>query len=400
MRVDPEEYNFQFPASLIAQSPAHPRDSARLLVYDRKSKVVELDTFKNLVAHLPSRAVIVFNETKVVPARFFVHKPTGGKVELLYTGKSLNTFDALANRPLNVGDVLGLSSGSSPREERLGEVIVKNDDGSKATTTSSSSSSRGGGQGAVSVSSGSSPKMGEARKGMKQEYQIVVTKKLSKGYRFKSSFPISDLFSILEKYGVTPIPPYIKNSTLAEKKLRSEYQTVFAKSQGSSAAPTASLHFTSSLLTKLKKAGIAIEYVTLHVGLGTFAPLTERHIQTRKLHKEWYEISSATAKRLEKYKKQGRPIVAVGTTVVRTLESTATTMGKLSKLSGETEIFIYPPYTFKFVDSLITNFHVPKSSLMMLVASLIGREKLLELYALAVKKKFRLFSFGDGMLIK
>lgn len=376
MRINPEEYNFNFPGSLIAQSPAHPRDSARLLVYDRKSKAVELDTFKNLLKYLPSRAVLVFNETKVVPARFFAYKPTGGKVELLYAGKSTKTFDALANRSLSIGDVL------------------------KFSMTSSNSSSRGGEHDAVSVSSGSSPKIGEVRRGMNQEHQIIVTKKLSKGYRFKSSFPIPDLFSILDRFGVTPIPPYIKNNTFAEKKLRTEYQAVFAKSQGSSAAPTASLHFTAALLAKLKKAGIATEYVTLHVGLGTFAPLTEKHIQTGKLHKEWFEVSSATAKRLEQYKKQGRPIIAVGTTVVRTLESASARTGKLNKLSGETEIFIYPPYKFKFVDSLITNFHVPKSSLMMLVASLIGREKLLELYVLAIKKKFRLFSFGDGMLIR
>ena len=356
MRIDPEAYNFEFPESLIAQSPAHPRDSARLLVYDRKNTEVKLDTFKNLLKYLPPKAVIVFNETKVVPARFFAYKSTGGKVELLYTGKTAKAFDALANRSLNVGDVLTVSSAvSSPgvRQEKIGNG-----------------------------------------------YQITVAKKLSKGYRFKASFAVPELFSILDRFGITPIPPYIKNNTLAEKKLRGEYQTVFAKTAGSSAAPTASLHFTAGLLSKLKKAGISTEYVTLHVGLGTFAPLTDKHIQTRKLHKEWYEISSATAKRLEDYKKQGRPIIAVGTTVVRTLESAATAAGKLRKLSGETEIFIYPPYTFKFVDSLITNFHVPKSSLMMLVASLIGPKKLLELYAMAVKKKFRLFSFGDGMLIK
>ena len=357
MQIQPEDYNFEFPDSLIAQSPAHPRDSARLLVYDRKTSTVALDIFKNLVQYLPPRAVIVFNETKVIPARFYAYKPTGGKVELLYTGKSEKTFDALANRSLVVGDVLCFRSGSSP-------------------------------------------KLGEARRGMNQEHDITVTKKLSKGYRFTSSFPISQLFSILDRHGVTPIPPYIKNNTFAEKKLRTEYQTVFAKSQGSSAAPTASLHFTKNLLAKFEKAGIATEYVTLHVGLGTFAPLTEKHLKTKKLHSEYYEITPSVAKRLERYKKQGRPIVAVGTTVVRTLESAASRAGKLGKLSGKTEIFIYPPYNFKFVDSLITNFHVPKSSLMMLVASLIGREKLLELYVLAVKKKFRLFSFGDGMLIR
>lgn len=344
--IDPAWYNYTYPKNLVAQTPARPRDSARLLVYDRKSCKAEFDTFKNILKYLPHRAVLVCNETKVVPARFFAYKPTGGKVELLYAGSSQNTFDALANRPLHVGNVLTISLDPA------------------------------------------------------HKLQITVTKKLTKGFRFKPNFPMGSLFAVLDHHGVTPIPPYIKNTTLKEKQLRNQYQTVFAKSQGSSAAPTASLHFTKALLSKLRSAGVAIEYVTLHVGLGTFAPLTEQHIKTGKLHKERYEISTATIKRLESYKKRGRPIVAVGTTVARTLEAASDRYGKIIKPSGQTDLFIYPPHSFKYVDALITNFHVPKSSLMMLVASLVGREKLLELYALAIKKKMRLFSFGDGMLIK
>jgi S-adenosylmethionine:tRNA ribosyltransferase-isomerase len=311
------------------------------LVYNRSEDSVSFSTFKDLLKYLPPKAVLVLNQTKVVPARLLTTKETGGRVEVLYLTHTNKEIHALANRKLAIGTVLFFGT----------------------------------------------------------KYTLTVTKLLEKGYAFRPNFPAQNIYTVLHKYGATPTPPYIKNIPLSEKKLRSEYQTVFAKMQGSSAAPTASLHFTSSLLAQLKKAGVALEYVTLHVGLGTFAPLTDAQVKSGKLHEEWYEITPATARRLGRYKKEGRPIVAVGTTVVRTLESAATAPSALTKLSGHTDLFIYPPYTFKFIDSLITNFHVPKSSLMMLVASLTGREKLLELYAAAVKKKFRLFSFGDGMLI-
>lgn len=338
---DPEDYRYTYPEKAIAQSPAYPRDSAKLLVYDRKSKRANISTFAHIAEFLPPQAVLVVNQTKVVPARFYAVKPTGGRVELLYVGKQAKTFDALANRALNLGDVLTFG-----------------------------------------------------------EHTLKVVKKLDKGYRFAANFALSRLFPLLEKHGITPTPPYIKHISLSERRLREEYQTVFAKTAGSSAAPTASLHFTKRLLSKLQKQGIALEYVTLHVGLGTFAPLTEAQLHSGKLHKEWYEIPAATAKRLKEYKSQGRPIIAVGTTVVRTLESAVGSAGKLQRLTGTTDLFIYPPYSFKFVDGLITNFHVPKSSLMMLVASLVGKETLLQLYKKAITKGFRLFSFGDGMLIK
>jgi len=208
------------------------------------------------------------------------------------------------------------------------------------------------------------------------------------------SFPIGDVQKVFMQYGETPIPPYIKNTKLSETQLREKYQTVFAKNTGSVAAPTASLHFTEELLEKLKQQGIQIEFVTLHVNLGTFSPLTEEALKTGKLHKEWYEISEKTAKALMKAKQEGRHIIAVGTTAVRTLEQSEGKAGE-----GETRLFIRPGDKFKFIDGMITNFHVPKSSLLMLVSAFVGREKLFELYGEAMKKDFRFFSFGDGMLL-
>lgn len=313
-----------------------------MLVYDSIAKETHIDTFKNLGKYLPARAVLVFNNTRVIPARFYATKATGGKVELLYLSKSVRSFDALANKKLQLGSVLNVFGGQ----------------------------------------------------------QVTVTQKLTKGYRFSTSFRLANIFKLLDKYGLTPIPPYIKNTKLSEVQLRSEYQTVFSKFRGSSAAPTASLHISKELITKLKRQGCAVEFITLHVGLGTFAPLTETQLLSGKLHFERYEILKRVALRLNKYKKQGRPIVAVGTTVVRTLETASNSKSELTKLSGNTSLFIYPPYKFKFINNLITNFHVPGSSLLMLVASLVGRPKLLELYRLAIQKKFRLFSFGDGMLIR
>ena len=231
------------------------------------------------------------------------------------------------------------------------------------------------------------------------EISFRVIRQEEKFYFLKPSFPIVKLFGILETYGATPIPPYIKNSPLKENELRKKYQTVFSEDRGSVAAPTASLHFTGRLLEKLKKSGISIRFVILHVNLGTFSPLTEENIRSGRLHEEYYEISRKNADFLNRAKKEGRRIIAVGTTVARTLESAMGDFGRLKKISGRTDIFIREGYKFKFIDGLITNFHVPKSSLLMLVSAIIGRENLLAVYKEAVRRKFRLFSFGDGMLI-
>lgn len=319
-----EEYAYDYPKELIAQKPVSPRDSARLLVYDRSSGKVEHDIFRNITKHLPKNAVLVFNETKVIPARFEVTKETRGKATLLYLNKVGGIWKVISDRKLNVGENLDFKSSKF--------------------------------------------------KILKQEEQFYYLK--GKG-----------LEKLLEKYGKAPTPPYIKRQGT-----RAEYQTVFAKKAGAVAAPTASLHFTKSLMAKLKRAGFTTEFITLHVGMGTFAPLTAKQMETGRLHEERLEISPLVWKRILKAKKNGRPIIAVGTTSVRALES--------GPDRHETDLFIQPGYTFKIIDGMITNFHVPRSSLMMLVSALVGRERLIQLYSEAIERTYRLFSFGDGMLIK
>ncbi len=206
------------------------------------------------------------------------------------------------------------------------------------------------------------------------------------------------MISLLSEYGETPLPPYMKNSPLSELQRRTEYQTVFAKTEGSVAAPTAGLHFSENLIKKIEQSGRSVAYITLHVGLGTFAPLTEENWLQKGLHREYYEIDASTAEILTKAKSEGRKIIAVGTTTVRALESEVKD-NSITAGSGSTNLFITEGTPLKFVDHLITNFHVPRSSLLMLVSALTGREKLLEIYRKAIKERMRLFSFGDGMLI-
>ncbi|MDD5430745.1 MAG: tRNA preQ1(34) S-adenosylmethionine ribosyltransferase-isomerase QueA [Candidatus Pacebacteria bacterium] len=335
-----EEYDYKISPEIIAQKPASPRDSAKLLVYKKKEDKVFYDTFVNLAKYLPADAVLVFNQTKVLPARLMVKKETGGKAEILYVEMAEGNMKVLADRFLPVASKVYLT-----------------------------------------------PKL-----------HFLVMSHRGKYYLLKPCFPVKNIFEILEKYGSTPIPPYIKHSPLSEKQLKKEYQAIFAKIRGSIAAPTASLHFTDRLLKKIKKFGAAVKFVTLHVGLGTFSPLTEENIKTGKLHSEYYEIDKKTADFLKKAKKQGRPIIAVGTTVVRTLESVFSA-GGMKKLSGPTDLFIKSGYKFNFVNGVITNFHVPKSSLLMLASAFVGKKKLFEIYKKAMAKKFRFFSFGDGMLI-
>lgn len=334
-------YDYKVPKILIAQKPTCPSDMAKLLVYSKDDGAVFCDCFLNITEYLPKNAVLVFNETKVLPARLVLTKETGGRVKILYVAKKGRGFCAMADRKLAIGTKL-----------RLNKKIF-----------------------------------------------FTVKKSAGKYYFLAPSFKISALFAVLEKYGQTPIPPYIKNSPLTESELKKKYQAIFARRKGSVAAPTASLHFTKRLLAKIKKAGIGVKFVTLHVNLGTFASLTAENLERARLHKEYYEISKSAADFLNKAKKEGRPIIAVGTTVARTLESAAGDNGILKNLSGFTDLFIREGHKFKFTDGIITNFHVPSSSLLMLVATFISREKLFELYGAAIKRKLRFFSFGDGMLI-
>ncbi len=337
-----EQYNYELPGELIAQAPAMPRESARLLVYTISTGRMAFDIFKNLGKYLPKNSVLVFNQTKVMPARLQVQKTTGGKAEILYLGQETGLIKALSNRLLLPG-------------------------------TSASILQRGKTSGRT----------------------FKVVRKSGQFYFLKPNFPIKELPVMLQKFGLTPLPPYIKNSPLSEKQKRVQYQSVFAKAGESVAAPTASLHFSKNLITRLKKQGFKKKFASLNVGLGTFAPLAEKNYSSGKLHTETYEIKAEILRELKNAKKHKYPIIAVGTTAARTLE----TVAKTGRLKGQTSIFIKPPYRFRLMDGLITNFHVPKSSLMMLVASLVGREKLLKLYETAMKKRFRFFSFGDGMLI-
>ena len=334
-------YDYAFPKNLIAQNPAHPRDSARLLIYNRTTKKIQHSTFRQLADFLPTGAVIVFNETKVLPARLTLTKETGGKVEVVYIETAGSAIRVLANRRCVPGTRLTLS----------------------------------------------------------KKLYFTIQKSADRFVLLKPSFPLSKLRGVLDRYGAAPLPLYIKHTKGSRASIRLEYQTIFAHQPGSVAAPTASLHFTKRLLLDLKRKGYGIEFVTLHVGLGTFAPVTDEHLKNKKLHEERYEVSRATAARLNKAKKADRPIIAVGTTVTRTLESAADSHGQLKKLSGTTDLFIQPGYQFKIVDGLITNFHVPKSSLLMLVSAFATREEILRIYTIAIQKKYRLFSFGDGMLI-
>lgn len=342
-------YDYQLPSELIATAPAHPRDSARLLIYDRSMGDVHFDTFANITNYLPKNAVLVFNRTKVIPARMELKKDTGGGVEALYLGESGGQLKVMASGKIAAGDTLTWEGGHS--------FTVKERDGKYATLL--------------------------------------------------PSFPLSELHTLLEQYGETPLPPYIKDSPLSEAERRTEYQTVYAKDEGSVAAPTAGLHFTPELLEKIKAHGCDIAYVTLHVNLGTFAPVTAEDIAQKKLHTEYYEIEKRVAEFLNIAKSQDRPIIAVGTTTVRTLESAAVLpdaesesgFPTLEHLKGSTNIFLTEDDYMKFTDSLITNFHVPKSSLLMLVSAFTGREKLMDLYEQAKNEKMRFFSFGDGMMV-
>ncbi len=335
-----KKFDYYYPSELIAQKPSHPRDSARLLVYNRKIQKSFFDTFSNIGKYLPKNSVLVFNQTKVLPARIIVKKDTGGKAEILYISSDTNFIKVIADRKLSLKSKLAITN----------------------------------------------------------DIFFEVTDRVDNFYILKPNFKITQIKQILNKYGLTPLPPYIKNSPLSEKQKRNEYQTVFAKTGLSVAAPTASLHFSKKLIANLKKQGIEVKFITLNVNLGTFAPLKEENLKSGLLHSEDYEISSKTARELNQAKKAGKIIIAVGTTVCRTLES-ASENNQIIKFNGNTRLFIQKGYKFQFINSLITNFHVPKSSLLILVSALIGRAKLLNLYKIVIRKKYRLFSFGDGMLI-
>lgn len=346
-----DHYDYHLPDELIAKHPASPRDSARLFVYNTKTDKISFDVFRHLNQHLPHPSLLVFNDTKVVPARLWLRKETGGKIEVLLMMNEYRSGDTtirgITDRKILPGVKLYFARGAY-------------------------------------------------LEAIKQEEQF---------FFFQPSVSMSAFWTLLEQEGKTPIPPYIKQSKLSEHILRKKYQSVLAKHPASIAAPTASLHFTDRLLKKIEQHDIKHANVTLHVGAGTFAPIDGSHIREKKLFTEYYNITRKSANAINGAKASGVPIIPVGTTAMRTLESSAahTKEHCVEEEELPTNIFIYPPYEFLIADGLITNFHVPRSSLILLVDALLihknARRNILELYDIAIKERFRFYSFGDGMLI-
>lgn len=334
------DFNYDLPKELIAQTPVYPRDSSRLMVYDRATDEVRHEHFYDLTKYLKKGDLLVVNNTKVLPARMYSYTEHGGKVEILLL-KRINLTDW--------------------------EVMVK--PGKKAK------------EGVTLVVS--------------DELSLTVNSRTESGGRIVT-FHFDGVFEdIISRLGEMPLPPYIHEKL----KDKDRYQTVYAKEPGSAAAPTAGLHFTPELIEKLKAEGVEFAEIELQVGLGTFRPVKVENVLEHKMHTERYRVPEVAAEKINAAKREGRRIIAVGTTSVRTLETVADEKGFVKPCSGETSIFIYPPYKFKCVDALITNFHLPESTLIMLVASLVGKDKILELYNLAVKERYRFFSFGDAMLL-
>ena len=337
------DFDYYLPEELIAQTPLADRSASRLLVTNRNSLDIKHDNFKNITNYLKKGDVLVLNNTKVIPARLYGTKAnTSANIEILLLNQyGLNKWETLVKpaRRVKVGT-----------EISFGDGLLK----------------------------------------------AVCTEVLEEGIRHFDLIYDGDLEQILDELGEMPLPPYI-HQKLEDK---DRYQTVYSKIKGSAASPTAGLHFTKELLQSIQEMGVIVEYITLHVGLGTFRPVQVDDVKNHKMHSEFYSLSSDTAKILNLAKKEGREIFAVGTTTVRTLETVYHKHGEFAESSGFTDIFIYPGFEFKAVDNLITNFHLPKSTLMMLVSAFASKEIIMNAYQAAINEKYRFFSFGDSMLIK
>ena len=338
-----EEFDFYLPEELIAQTPLLKRDTSKLLTINRKENTYEHKVFSDIVDYFNPGDTLVLNNTRVMPARLYGQKKdTGAAIEvLLLKNKEHNMWECLVKpaKRIKVGSIVSFGDGIMEAE---------------------------------------------------------CVKVLDDGFRY-FEFKYEGIFQErLDELGTMPLPPYIKER-LTDKE---RYQTVYSKEVGSSAAPTAGLHFTNELLDKIKQKGVNIVYLTLHVGLGTFRPVSVENIEDHDMHSEYYTLDEKTANVINETKKNGRRVFSVGTTSTRTLETIARDNdGEIVPASGWTNIFIYPGFEFKCVDGLITNFHLPKSSLIMLVSAFYNREKVLELYKIAVENKYRFFSFGDAMII-
>ncbi len=336
------DFFYELPHELIAQTPLPDRASSRLMVLGKENGLVDHKHFYDIINYINEGDCLVLNDTRVLPARLIGEKEgTGAKIEFL-----------LLNR----------------RSEREWEIIVR--PGKKCKK-------------GVRVSFGGGKLIGEIKDTVNDGNRIV-------------SFEYDGLFeNVLDELGEMPLPPYITEK-LEEKE---RYQTVYSRHNGSAAAPTAGLHFTKELLKKIEEKGVLVAYVTLHVGLGTFRPVKVDDVENHKMHSEFYTITAQTAEIINNAKANGKKIISVGTTSTRVLETVASPDGKVSEASGWTDIFIYPPYEYKCVDSLITNFHLPESTLLMLVSAFSSKENIMKAYKEAVKEKYRFFSFGDAMLI-
>jgi S-adenosylmethionine:tRNA ribosyltransferase-isomerase len=331
------DFDYHLPESSIAQTPLEPRDSSRLLVLHRGRGELEHCIFRDVTDYLHAGDLLVLNQTRVIPARIYARKETGGRMELLLLRRQDSlTWEALVGgKGLRVGKKVQIEEGPSAE-------IVEVLEGSERL--------------------------------------------------IRFSEPIEPFFP---KVGNVPLPPYIHEKLNDPER----YQTVYAKVPGSAAAPTAGLHFTPRLLEELQVKGVRTAYVTLHVGLDTFAPVTEENPEEHKVHSEWCELTQETAEAINDTRSRGRKVIAVGTTSVRTLESAMAGRDIISSYTGPTSLFILPGYQFRVVDAMITNFHLPKSTLLMLVSGFAGRERILETYQIAVNEGYRFYSFGDAMLI-
>ena len=343
IKLKRQDFYFDLPEELIAQSPLEKRSESKLMVLDKVTGDIDHKVFKNIIDYFNSGDTLVLNDTRVIPARLFgIREETGGKVELLLLKRlDKDRWETLVKpgKKAKIGDRLS-----------FGEGILK----------------------------------GEIEDIIEEGTRII-------------KFEYLGVFEeILDKLGEMPLPPYITEK-LEDKE---RYQTVYSKNEGSAAAPTAGLHFTKELLDEIKNKGVNIAYITLHVGLGTFRPVKVENIKEHPMHSEFYQVSKETAKIINDTKLNGGNIISVGTTTTRTLESIGDENGLIREKSGWTDIFIYPGYKYKVIDKLITNFHLPESTLIMLVSALAGRENVLNAYKTAVDKKYRFFSFGDSMLIK
>ena len=347
MNLKTSDFDYELPKELIAQNPIEKREFCKMMVLDKKSKTIENRHFFNILDYLKKGDILILNDTKVYPARIITKRTTGAKIEvfLLNPTNKINQWEALTknakrvkeNEILNVADDFQIKIIEKKPAENENEI----------------------------------PK-----------------------YIVELIFEGENVYEILNKYGSIPLPPYISRE--ATKEDTTNYQTVFAKNIGSAACPTAGLHFTNELLDKIKKKGVEIAYITLNVGLGTFMPVKTDNIEEHSMHYESFEIPTETEKLINE--KKGS-IIAVGTTVLRCLEATYQKNGKIIATKDKTNIFIYPPYKIKSIDKLITNFHLPKSTLVMLVSAFAGKDFIFEAYQKAIEEKYRFFSYGDCMLI-